>query len=755
MRFSRWLILIAILSIVAFVGQTYIKRKQVLARDAPTPPTPLGTGVEGRANDWTYTQSDGERPRVTVRAKSFRQVRAPSVMELEGVELQLFHKEGDQFDLVKSATAQFDMAAKTLYSDGDVEISMGKGVNGGGEGRIVKIHSSGVRFASDTGKASTDRKATFEFDQGGGSAEGVDYDPQTRELHLRSQVSMDWRGKEGSKPMHIEAGEAYYREGESKVTLQPWSKLTRDTLHMEGGTSLVTLDKGAIKQADSQAAHGVQDQPGRKVEFAADHLFMNFGEGMIVKSIQGEHNGKLVSTANATRTTVTGDRLDLAFDPTAKESTLLSAVATGKGMAEAQPLPRPGEPMQDTRILRSEVIHLSLRPGGREIDKVVADGAGTVDFLPNRMGQPKRNVKGERMEFIYGPDNRLQHFGAVNATTRTEHPDQPAAPPLLTRSKEIAANFDPKTGDLALLAQKIDFHYQEGTRQATANLATLEPGTDLMTLEGAARAWDPTGSAAADRLVMNQKTGDFTADGHVATTHVPDNNTSSNTAMLSTSEVMQGRAQHMTSAEHNQKLHYQGTAVVWQGANRVEAERIDIDRAAQMFEAHGKVVSQFIDKTHDKNQDKAAGATPAAIAKTGAAIFTVVRAPDLHYSGETRIAHYQGGAAMVRPGLAVTGKELRAYLNDSDSDSSLDKALADGAVKIVSTADKRTRTGTSEHAEYYTTDQKVILDSGDPLLVDSLKGQTRGKQLTWWANNDRLLVNGVEDRHVDSLLRKK
>src|SRR5580692_5954727 len=176
MRFSRWLILIAILSIVAFVGQSYIKRKQALAQNAPTPPTPLGTGIDGRANDWVYTQSDEDRPKVTVRAKSFRQVRAPSVMELEGVELQLFHKEGDQFDLVKSASAQFDMAAKTLYSDGEVEISMGKGVGGDGAGRILKIHSSGVRFESDTGKASTNRPATFEYDQGGGSAEGVDYD---------------------------------------------------------------------------------------------------------------------------------------------------------------------------------------------------------------------------------------------------------------------------------------------------------------------------------------------------------------------------------------------------------------------------------------------------------------------------------------------------------------------------------------------------------------------------------------------------
>ena len=48
-----------------------------------------------------------------------------------------------------------------------------------------------------------------------------------------------------------------------------------------------------------------------------------------------------------------------------------------------------------------------------------------------------------------------------------------------------------------------------------------------------------------------------------------------------------------------------------------------------------------------------------------------------------------------------------------DSSSTLDKAFADGAVKIVSTAEKRTRTGTCEHAEYYTAEQKVIMNGGD------------------------------------------
>jgi lipopolysaccharide export system protein LptA len=394
-----------------------------------------------------------------------------------------------------------------------------------------------------------------------------------------------------------------------------------------------------------------------------------------------------------------------------------------------------------------------MRPGGREIATVETDGAGTVDFLPNQEGQPKRSLKGDRIWMTYGSDNRIESFRSINAFTRTDKPGTPAPPPMLTQSKELLATFDPKTSELLRLVQKTDFRYEEGTRRATADQATLEQAKDMITLEGSARATDPTGSAAADRLVMNQKSGDFVADGRVATTRLPDQKPSSS-ALLSGAEVMQGRAHHMTSAENNQKLHYEGSAVVWQGANRVEADRIDIDRAKQIFEAHGKVVSQFADKSApdktvtDKTVVDKTKPTPAPI-------FTVVRAPDLVYTDGTRLAHYQGGAAMVRPGLSVVGQELKAYMNDRSASSSLDKAYADGAVKIVSTADKRTRTGTSEHGEYYTTEQKVILNGGDPLLVDNIKGQTRGKQLTWWSNNDRLLVNGVENRPADTLLRKK
>jgi lipopolysaccharide export system protein LptA len=758
MRWTRWLFLAAILGIVVSVGATYLKRKASLEKDAPTAPSPLDPRYDARSQKWHVGKYNGTRPLWIVRADNATEIKQPAVTELEGVELELYNKDGTEYDLVKSAKAQFDASAKTLFSDGQVDIDMNIPVQGPRTGHMLRIHTSGVKFQSETGKADTDRKAAFEFDQGGGTAVGAEYDPQSRELYLRSQVSLDWRGKTAdSVPMHIESGQAHYLERESKVVLSPWSKLTRDTLHMEGGMAIVTLENREVRDAELVTGHGIKDDPDRKVEFAADSLRLHFVEGMQVDKIMGDRNSRLVSTAATMRTTVTSNHIDLDFDTSAKDSALTAALATGSSVAEAVPLPKPGAELGDTRVLRSDVIHLKMKSQGKEIDTVETDGAGTLDFLPNRPGQPKRWMKGDKFWIAYGTQNRIQSFRSINASTRTDKPPKEGkpAPPALTESKEILAAFDPKTSELARLEQKTDFRYTEGERHARADRAQLEQAKDLMTLDGSARVWDPTGSVSADKIVMNQKSGDFAADGHVASTHMPDKNGNSS-AMLSTDEVMQARAQHMTSSDDNQIIHYEGNAVAWQGANRVEADRLDIDRDKQIMEAHGKVKTQFVDK--DK---KSGGDDKAAVkAKTAVApIFTVVQAPDMVYTEETRVVEYKGGVTMKRPDMTITAKQIRAFLKDSKEDSSLDKAFADGTVKIISTSEKlkRMRTGTAEHAEYYADDQKVVLQGSRPLLVDSVKGQTMApKQLIWFADDDRLIVDGVDKTEpAKSILTRK
>src|SRR5690242_18955010 len=120
-----------------------------------------------------------------------------------------------------------------------------------------------------------------------------------------------------------------------------------------------------------------------------------------------------------------------------------------------------------------------------------------------------------------------------------------------------------------------------------------------MLLDGSARFWDPHGSANADRIQLAQKTGDYTAECHASSTRQPDRKGSSS-SMLSNDEVMQASADRMISADNNNQVRYERNRRVWQGANRVDADRIEIDRDRRVMEAHGKVISQFSDKAQQK-----------------------------------------------------------------------------------------------------------------------------------------------------------
>ena len=627
-------------------------------------------------------------------------------------------------------------------------------------GRLLRIHGSGMRFASDTGKATTDRPVTFGFDRGNGSAVGAEYDPSTRELQLHSKVVLDWRGKTpDAKPMHVEADQAIYTERDSKVVLFPVSRFTRDTLHMEGGRSDVQLDKGAIRFAKMQMARGIHDDPGRKVEYAADELNLNFDDGMVIRTIDGHDHAQLISTSDTARTTVNSDRLDMDFETAGKESTLKTAVATGKSVVQATPAPAiQGRSLAIRAFCAATLFGSPCGPAARRSNAWKPTGRANSSSCPTQPDQPKRSMQGDRIWVAYGKENRIQSVRSINATTVTERPPKaPKTTPTVTRtqSKDILATFDPNTSEMVRLEQTTNFQYEEGDRRARGDKATLDQSKDLMTLDGSARIWDPTGSVNADRIVMNQKSGDYTADGHVSSTRQPDRKGASS-AMLSNERSDAGRRRPDDLHRRQQAHPLRGTRPSLAGSeqsgcgpdrNRSRPARDGSPRQGGQ-PVRGQVSRQ--DQTRTRRSKSKAPAAP---------VFTVVRASDLVYTEETRVAVYQGGVVLTRPALTVNSRELQAFLKPADSDSSLDKAFADGAVKIVSisTTGKttRTRTGTSEHAEYYADEQKVILQKGQPLLVDSVKGNATGQQLTWWANNDRLLVEGEANKPAEGTIRKK
>lgn len=789
-RISVFLAVAAVL-LSAAVGYTY-KLRLDKARARHAAPVPhIKVGDEGLAKDWREEKTDDKtgKPIMRALAASFEGTHDPSIFELKGVRIKLYDKSASSYTYVHADKALFNEGSGLLTSQGPVHIIINVPADKNAEDpneakKRVQVTTSGVKYETKTGKATTDQPASFVFSQGDGQGVGVDYDPNTKILHLKSQVALDWIGNGPvDRKMHVEAGDLVYHEAEGKIYLSPWSKMQRQTTTIQALNSVVTLQDGVLHQIDADHAFGTDNRDDRQTSYSADKMTAMFDDDGNLIQIVGDKNARVVSKQSSARTVLTGEHADLRFaiaatqrnGQPANDSQLHEVVADGHAVAESTPLPQPGVQLPETRILRSEHIELEMKPGGQDVQEIRAPSQAQLEFKPNRPEQSHRILDASHLRVVYGSGSYVDTFYAWNVATHTDKPHSsvkgagteprpgvpsgpsgPASPaPALTWSDQMIAKFTPNTNQIATIDQTGNFRYQEGARKAWAKKAFLEQTINRITLTDGAHVLDDTGSAVADKIVMNQANGDMDAIGHVLSTHAPDPNEKPGTSMLDDSKSMQAQADRMETREDNTKVFYTGHVVMWQGANRISANRIDVDRDEQSLHAAGNVVSELVDNKSngqpDDKQQSGADTPP---------IFTVVRAPELFYRDDTRIAFYSGGAKLVRDKMTVTSKEIRAFLTpktkDSSDQSSLDHAVANGNVQISQVVSPtRTRTGVAEHCEYYTKDDKVILNGGTPQMHDSLKGITKGRQLTYFSDDDHLIVEGQKNQVAVSQMRKK
>lgn len=764
MRGTRWLLLVAMAAVLGGVAVKYRASKKAQHDQAIPTPAALSTDLNSSAQHWQYRDTDHKTGRIMadIDAEGMQQVKDSSRVDLKNVTMRLYNKPGDKYDLVKSAAAAFSAGDHHLYSEGEVEMTLGVPVQGQAKQQSITVKSSGVSFDTVSNQVDTERPCSFTFQNGTGKSTGAFYDPATKELLMKRDVEVLWQPVgPNAKLMKIEAGSLTYHEATSEIWLKPWGRMTRENTVIEGNDAVLHLDNRKIRKVDATHAHGTDDYPNRKLRYQADQLAVDFNDAGKAQKVVGENNAQLVSTSEASETTVTANRVEMNFEPRDNDSILSKVTANGNGVVTSKPLPAPGRPIGETHILRSEAFEMNMRPGGREISSVATKAAGNLEFVPNLPVQHHRTLDGKDMVIAYGPQNRIETFAAKDVKTTTD----PTAEERkrnrtvsVTSSRDLRARFDPKTSRMATMEQTGDFAYEEGDRKARAAKATLDSDQNIILLDTGARMWDATGSTSADRIRMDQRTGDFTAEGSVNSSRLPDKDQKKNSEMLSGDEPLQAQARKMDSRNRNRTIHYEGGATMWQGANRIQAETIDVNRETRGLVADGNVITNLWEEPK-ADPDKAGEK------KAAAAVLTVVHAQHLVYTEANRLAVYTGGVQLIRPGLQVKGKELRAFLAEAGSDSRLEKAFADGTVEILQSSKDVTRKGTGEHAEFYTDEQKVILQAAvrgtTAKMVQTPKNSgkpstSEGTELTYFVNDDRLLITGAPHEPANSrIIRSK
>jgi hypothetical protein len=113
MRSLRWLLLVAIIALVAAVTGIYRNQRIAARLNARALPPTIPLGTLGSAQEYEWGQSENGKPAVHVSAQDSR-LTDNNQMELRGVELKIYMKDGKHYDRVRSPQAQFSTTEAKL-----------------------------------------------------------------------------------------------------------------------------------------------------------------------------------------------------------------------------------------------------------------------------------------------------------------------------------------------------------------------------------------------------------------------------------------------------------------------------------------------------------------------------------------------------------------------------------------------------------------------------------------------------------------
>lgn len=715
-------------------------------------PETLPVELNSKSGRWQWSQSSGESNRIEVSAGSFREVRDSMVFDLLDVELKIHHLNDSKFDQISTSKALFQAGTGQLTSDAPVVMRLGLSAAGEAPGgkRPTIIRGSGVTFDSKAGISSTGRHTEYEFDGGSGESTGAYYDSQHRMFKMLADVRLTGRPSGPDEPPPtIQADELVYFEDAQRIDLHGNVVLERGRQRVHADDAFVFLQDGALARIEATHAAGLDSQSGRQVEFRADRLEVHYGAGNAVERIAGNGGARLQSTSAKSSTDVTADWIDLryAMAPGTTDSLLDEADARGAARLEwwATAAPPAG-----TRRLTSEWIHLKMRLGGGEVEKLSTMQPGKLELASDKHGAG-RVLTAKMIEADYAAGNAIRQLHASgNVDVQTLPPTGVVPPPksaaLHTTSDRLLAEFKPQSGELDWLKQWDGFEFTQGERSGSGNEATYWPEGERIEIRGDAAVEEPSGRIQAARILLEQAREAMTAEGSVTSSFQESKRPSGGGAAARPGIFQVGRpvyasADRLVRNAGAAQISYSGRARMWQGENRIEAERIDIFQHDRILEAKGHVVT-FLNS-------RAAG-------QDGAGRAMRVSAESLRYDDRASRVYYREKSELQNNDLTVSADTIEAILQPSAEGGSngLEWALARGAVEIKELGPKGGRRGAGAEAEYWPNEERIVL-SGEPARLANPSGdETRGRRLTYSVDGDRLLVRGNTAERAFSARRK-
>ena len=790
-RLRVWLVIVGVLLIAVvacFIAYGRYRTRQIIR----SLPQKLGANIQQTAQGFTYSQSAGGRTLFTIHASQMVQFRPEASgggkAQLKDVNIIVYGRNSSRFDQIYGSGFEYDPQQKLVRATGEVHIDLQADAEGAQHPdqtppqelrNPVHVKTSGLTFNEKTGIAETNEAVEFRTPQASGSARGAIYDSEQRTLTLKHDVHLVTQGtaignsqfavrtkkrmanseqaKSDSAPAEIRASSAVLRNENRTATLEN-VVATRGSETLRAQTAVIALrDDSTVQRV--VAAGDVQgaDSGQSAASFKAAKLDLLFNKSSEINTAElsggtsyeahGAHPmhgsaGRMLASfgdGNTLEKVRAVDNVDLVDEPASSAAGGRSKNADPAGRVERVEIEAPA-------------IDLFTRQG-RSIERAEATGASQILLTQAADAQSPNKAAGlttisaTQFNAAFDEQNHLRTVHGAsdpNAEPVKIVSSIPGQPDRVTTSRTLDAEFAPGATAITNIVQSGDFHYSEGARSATADEARFAATTNVLALTGSPRYSDEQVQLNSDSLALNRMSGEIKANGDVKATYLPQKTSTArpgNSAMFSSATPIHVTSHDLVAQRSAGTATFSGGSRLWQGADLVEAPTIKFNRDQRAVDAEGgaaqTVHSVFVQT-----------------AKNGATVPVNVASTGLTYSGADNQAHFTGGITVRSADTTLTadradvllkqaaaagqlnGQTGQASQQAASGPAQVERIIAQGNVTIVQPG----RKAQGKKLIYVAADQSFTLTGGPPSIFDAERGQITGNSLTFYTQDDRVLV---------------
>ncbi len=780
-RLRRWLlagVILLLLVLAGLLGYARHRAKRLLA-DLPGK---LGLNIKSETDGFTISQSVKGRTIFTLHAaKAIEHENGKTT--LHNVAITLYGPPGsNRTDSISGDQFEYDQPNGVVQAVGEVHLDLASPAQASAQpksdAKRIAVTTRGLVYLQKLGVAATDEPLHIVYGDMHGNAVGADYDSDQGMLRLRRDVHMD--GTQDGRILHIVSADAELDRMAQTVKMHSAHVQTGDSRASGDLMTVHTAKNGNIESINSDGhatvggANGLQAEGSRMVAHmtaagkpqnasldgdvhfqgegssgSADSALLHFDAAGNATQVDLLHSVHVESTGTSgEQDALTADRVVAHLVQDGRRTSMRDAVATGNAMLRSvgtiAAKNKDASPTRQTTIVHAVELHAVTAVAGLNRYVSAVDGTGNTRIDQTSSTGEIRTSSGDVLHAtMRSPDSKSTNTtaGQLQTAVQTGHV-------IVTQHVPAA----PATSKAAATAA-------QDTR-ATALRAEFDGATQRLLLTGAPIVTAPGVQLAADRLSLNQVSGDTEATGAVKGTFVQSGTSAQAATSTAPPDPVHVLADRAIIAGAGGTAHFFGglkPARMWSSTAQLDAPEVELDRGHGTLAAHSATPASTLVAVH-------LSLPPSPKAAPGKSGTVQIAGQQLTMTSSTATAPGQlvvtGQTRMHTAETNVTADRILAVLHTDDKKQSAtpDKStelLSSGVESVTATGNvllqQPGRSGAGTKLFYTAADSRYELTgtpAAPPHINDSARGTITGTSLIFHGEDDSVEVAGEPGRRV-------